>query len=102
MSEGQLALEKGHMLSSTDRLMSKRIEEVMCNLRTDLSALNNGEHHNVLEKLRAPAADGLIDCSCQSLQVTETGRPFLRNICMAFDQYRDHQQLPTQQFSQSV
>lgn len=102
MEKGQLALEKGHVLSSQDQLMSQRIEEVMCNLRTDLSELDDNEHSDVREKLRALAADGLIAWDRKSLRVTELGRPFLRNICMAFDQYRDPQQAPARQFSQSV
>ena len=102
MQDGHLALDKGHVLSKQDRLMSKRIEEVMCNLQTDLTELDDGEHRDIRENLRSLAADGLIDWDSGSLQVTEMGRPFLRNICMAFDQYRDRQQAPTRQFSQSV
>ena len=29
--------------------------------------------------------DGLLQINGQSLEVTEAGKPFVRNICMAFD-----------------
>jgi oxygen-independent coproporphyrinogen-3 oxidase len=33
------------------------------------------------------AADGLVEMDDRGLQVTPTGRFFLRNICMPFDSY---------------
>jgi coproporphyrinogen III oxidase-like Fe-S oxidoreductase len=39
-------------------------------------------------KLRVMEEDGLIKLSPEvGLLVTDTGRPFLRNICSVFDQY---------------
>jgi oxygen-independent coproporphyrinogen-3 oxidase len=54
------------------------------------------------ERLDEMEADGLVIRNKQSLLVTEKGRPFIRNICMAFDA-RLHQNKPeTKLFSQTI
>jgi oxygen-independent coproporphyrinogen-3 oxidase len=40
---------------------------------------------DISERLRGFAGDGLIELSASGCRVTERGRGFLRNICMAFD-----------------
>jgi oxygen-independent coproporphyrinogen-3 oxidase len=35
----------------------------------------------------SPASDGLVDVDAASITVTPLGRPFVRNVCMAFDRY---------------
>jgi oxygen-independent coproporphyrinogen-3 oxidase len=37
------------------------------------------------QRLAEPAADGLVQLGEASCRVTEKGRGYLRNICMAFD-----------------
>jgi oxygen-independent coproporphyrinogen-3 oxidase len=39
----------------------------------------------VLEHLEEMELDGLIDTNTKKVSVTELGRPFVRNVCMAFD-----------------
>jgi len=38
-----------------------------------------------VERLAEPAADGLVQLAAGGCRVTEKGRGYLRNICMAFD-----------------
>jgi oxygen-independent coproporphyrinogen-3 oxidase len=40
---------------------------------------------DAIGKLAEPAADGLVELDATGCRVTERGRGFLRNICMAFD-----------------
>ena len=42
-----------------------------------------------IHALRAMEADGLLQLSADEIQITERGRPFLRNVCMLFDAYLD-------------
>ena len=43
------------------------------------------EIDEVLEQLDEMAQDGLIQFSDSSVMILEKGKPFVRNICMAFD-----------------
>jgi len=43
------------------------------------------ELHAALERLAQPLADGLVHLEPGRLRVTEAGRPFIRNVGMAFD-----------------
>ena len=40
---------------------------------------------DTLSRLKEMEDDGLIEIGSDYLQVHEDGRPFIRNICMAFD-----------------
>jgi oxygen-independent coproporphyrinogen-3 oxidase len=43
-----------------------------------------------LEELTPAFEDGLIEFDGDRLQVSSAGRPFLRNLCMPFDEYLPH------------
>jgi oxygen-independent coproporphyrinogen-3 oxidase len=56
----------------------------------------------VLERLDNMKQDGLIELNMHQLKVTPKGRPFVRNVCMAFD-LRLHQNVPdTRLFSMTI
>jgi oxygen-independent coproporphyrinogen-3 oxidase len=46
--------------------------------------------------------DGLVKVGSNQLQITEKGRPYVRNICMAFDVLLQRSQPETQLFSMTV
>lgn len=85
--EGRLPLFRGHQLSAEDRCLRKHISNLMCRYHTEwywpeqqiYSLMDAIEHLEPLE------ADGLVEISPFAVRVTPKGRPFLRNICMAFD-----------------
>jgi oxygen-independent coproporphyrinogen-3 oxidase len=56
----------------------------------------------VADRLGEPLRDGLVLLEGQSLRVTEAGRPFLRNICMAFDARIERGGEAARQFSRTV
>ena len=61
----------------------------MCRFETiwmdsDLKAIEKTE---LLIRLEGLAMDGLIEYDKTNLRVTDKGRPFVRNISMAFDRY---------------
>lgn len=76
------AWEKGHLLSETDRVFRTHINQLMCRFETALPS-----DHSIIKKLEPLLEDGLIRISDQQVIVTEKGKPFVRNCCMAFDPY---------------
>jgi oxygen-independent coproporphyrinogen-3 oxidase len=54
-----------------------------------------------LQRLQEPEKDGLVIVHPKKISVTLKGRPFIRNICMAFDA-RLWQQLPQSQLFSNV
>lgn len=90
----QLATARGYRMSADDRLRDEVIARLMCGLRLDVSAI---EHRfgidfwtyfsDSLRELRNLESDGLVEVTPSSVEVTETGRFFLRNVAMAFDAY---------------
>lgn len=85
--EGRFPVCKGHMLNGEDMLLRKHIQALMCGFRTgwtrrdtDCDAVIEG-----LQRLREPEQDGLVTVTKAGVTVTEKGKPFIRNICMAFD-----------------
>ncbi len=46
--------------------------------------------------------DGLIEVDSDFIKITESGRPFIRNVCMAFDMRLQRNKPETQLFSMTV
>jgi len=91
---GHLPVEKALFMSRDDRMRQELISELMCNLY--LNFHDFGEKWafdpfetlaDELSQLRVLEADGLLQLQDGVLQVTHTGRLFLRNIAMLFDVY---------------
>jgi oxygen-independent coproporphyrinogen-3 oxidase len=100
----ELPIFKGHLLSEEDLILRQHILNIMCRLETswDLNQQQCEALFNALEMLDEMEEDGLLIRNNHSLSVTEKGRPFIRNICMAFDA-RLHKNKPeTALFSQTV
>ncbi|OFZ82155.1 MAG: oxygen-independent coproporphyrinogen III oxidase [Bdellovibrionales bacterium RIFOXYD1_FULL_53_11] len=83
----KLPLVRGHELDSEDLVLRRHILNLMTRYETDWS--DEKAHTPYLdlvgEKLSGLSRDGLVVPGPSSCAVTETGRAFLRNICMAFD-----------------
>lgn len=89
---GEPSWYRGMVLSAEDIRRREAILEISCNLRLDFSQVSDGhrlaDHFEAeLVQLEPMRADGLIVIEDDVLQVTEVGEPFVRNICMVFDQY---------------
>ena len=95
---------KGHMLTTEDEIVRMHILNLMCEMET--SWFNDqmlfSDLPFVLKRLDKMKQDGLIEIYMRQLKVTEKGRPFVRNVCMAFD-LRLHKKIPdTRLFSMTV
>jgi oxygen-independent coproporphyrinogen-3 oxidase len=87
-----LATVRGCALTRDDHLRAAIIDRVMCQGAVDVDALCrvhrvDPEAFMSTVDLRTLERDGLVRRDGASLAVTEAGRPFVRFVCAAFDQY---------------
>ena len=104
IEEGIIPVVKGHILNAEDLVIRKHILNLMCHFKT--SWVSNGldfdELPSVLEQLEEMEQDGLLVRSPGKLTITEKGRPFVRNVCMAFDLLLNRKKPETRLFSMTV
>jgi len=99
-----LPIFRGHILTEEDLIIRKHIFNLMCKLKTFWYTRNQffRELPEVLMKLREMQQDGLIEIDSNYLKITEKGRPFVRNVAMAFDLRLQRKQPETRLFSMTV
>ncbi|TAL62332.1 MAG: oxygen-independent coproporphyrinogen III oxidase [Bacteroidetes bacterium] len=87
VNNGTLPIFRGHVLSEEDLILRKHILNIVCKFSTSWKN-ESGQCEAVyrsVERLKEMEKDGLVIIEPFHLQVTEKGKPFIRNICMAFD-----------------
>ncbi len=104
VEQGILPVYRGHMLKEEDLIIRKHILNMMCRLETSWedASLQFKELPEALLKLKEMEDDGLIKIHSTKLQITEKGRPFVRNVCMAFDVLLQRSKPETQLFSMTI
>lgn len=87
VSEGRLPLLRGHILNDEDQILRRHILNLMTKFKTEWSETKDqtGFLDSISSGLEEFCRDGLIELTDKGCQILEAGRPFLRNICMAFD-----------------
>lgn len=87
VNAGELPVFRGHHLNAEDLTIRQHILNLMCQLETTWTAeeAQLGGFGGLLPHLEEFAKDGLIEMTNQGLKIKTEGRPFIRNICMAFD-----------------
>ncbi len=100
----ELPLYRGHILTEEDETIRRHILHLMCRMETawEDKELYFGEIFEILERLKEMEADGLVKFGKNKLVITEKGRPYVRNVCMAFDVLLQRNQPDTQLFSMTV
>ena len=95
---------KGHILNAEDLVIRKHILNLMCNFETSWEDddLLFDELPEVLIKLKEFELDDLLQFGLKKVIVTEKGKPFIRNICMAFDVLLQRKKPDTQLFSMTI
>jgi oxygen-independent coproporphyrinogen-3 oxidase len=104
LDANELPVFRGHLLTDEDLIIRKHILNLMCQFKTSWKNDSDffPELPEIINQLHEMETDGLVKISSQSIQVTEKGKPFVRNICMAFD-LRLKRNLPqTELFSMTV
>lgn len=87
LEQNQIPVVKGHILNQEDLIIRKHILNLMCSFTTSWAdeSMQFAEIEDVLEQLEEMVQDELIQITDSSVTVLEKGKPFVRNICMAFD-----------------
>ena len=87
LSQDRIPVYRGHILSEEDLILRRHILNLMCQFHTSWRApqLQFAEAEEVKMRLSEMEKDGLIHLHPQGIEVTDVGKPFVRNICMAFD-----------------
>ncbi|MDJ0880895.1 MAG: oxygen-independent coproporphyrinogen III oxidase [Gammaproteobacteria bacterium] len=94
---GELPIVRGLVMSEEDRLRKQIINQLICHFHLDIQSFEQHWHlqfndhfaHEITE-LEAMAKDGLLTIDDQAIQVQPKGRLLIRNICMVFDAYLQH------------
>jgi oxygen-independent coproporphyrinogen III oxidase len=92
LDAGKVPLSRGYFMTDEDKIRRETIMRVMCDLSLDYAAMsqklgiNFAQHFaNELAALAGFEADGLVHRSLSGLEITDTGRLFIRNVAMCFD-----------------
>lgn len=105
LANDKLPVFKGHVHSPLDIHLKKHIKSLMCNFETQYTpdswiAKNEA---SLIEKFTEFEQDGIIKWNRkeQRINITDGGRPFVRNVCMTIDPYSiEKSQQP--RFSKSI
>ncbi|SEB74601.1 oxygen-independent coproporphyrinogen-3 oxidase [Tenacibaculum sp. MAR_2009_124] len=104
VNNGKIPVFRGHILSKEDLTIRKHILNIMCHFETswETPLLEISEVDNPINKLAEMITDGLVTINQKELKVPEMARPFVRNICMAFDKKLHQRQPDTKLFSMTI
>ena len=104
LDNNEIPVYRGHILNEEDLLIRKHILNIMCQFQTswNLEAEKFPELEEVLTSLKEMEKDKLLYINNNQLVVTEKGKPFVRNICMAFDLRLKRNAPQTQLFSMTI
>jgi len=102
VAAGELPLLRGHVLDAEDLSLRGHILDIMCRFETRFPRSDDPLVEAGLGRLREMAEDGLVDLEPDAVRVTEAGRPFVRNVCMAFDAHLWNSQPATRLFSDTI
>ena len=104
VNKGEIPVFRGHILSEEDTVIRKHILNMMCHFKTSWDTketqIKNIDTHLAL--LKELEEDGLVQIEKTSLSIPEKARPFIRNICMAFDVHLLAKKTTTKLFSQTI
>lgn len=104
VNDGEIPVFRGHILTEEDLVIRKHILNIMCHFTTswDKEAQQFQKLNDTLALLEEIKTDNLITVSNKKLTVKEEARPFVRNICMAFDRRLQQNKPDTKLFSMTI
>ena len=104
IEEGEIPIFRGHELTEEDLVIRRHILDIMCHYET--SWADEESYHAIIDecipRLTELIEDGFLELGNKRLKVTEAGKPFIRNICMAFDVRLIRNKPQTQLFSMTI
>lgn len=104
VNNGEIPVFRGHILNHEDLIIREHILNIMCHFTTSWKQekLDFKNIDNSLELLREIEKDQLLKINDSSLYVHKEARPFIRNICMAFDLRLQRKKPQTKLFSMTI
>lgn len=101
INKNELPVAKGHLLSADDLVLRQYILDIMCKGSVELKT---GFYLNtkIKKRLESMVKDGLVAMDFPRVVVTDQGKSFLRNICMAFDERLQNASEDKKLFSQAI
>lgn len=87
IQRNEIPVFRGHILNEEDLIIRQHILNLMCHFNTswEEDKMYISEIESIKSNLNEMVSDGLIELGEKSIRVTNEGRPFVRNLCMAFD-----------------
>lgn len=92
LDAGQMPQVRGYFVTPEDKIRRETIMRVMCDFSLDYADMSKrlgldfaAHFATELQSLAPFEADGLVRRSSAGMEVTQTGRLFIRNIAMCFD-----------------
>lgn len=100
LDRGEPPIERGFERSQDDEIRRDVIQSLMCNFHLDIPAIERAYGidfatyfaDSLKELDEGLVGHGFVKRSPQAIEVTEVGRLFVRNACMAFDAYLKKQE----------
>lgn len=104
VSNGILPIFRGHILTEEDQIIRKHILNLMCQFETSwgLGEARIADFQKIFDKLSELESDGLVTIEADRIKITQKGRPFVRNVSMAFDLKLHRKKPETRLFSMTV
>lgn len=104
LKENKIPVYRGHLLSKEDQIIRGHILNLMCNLITKWLPEEELfiDFSKIIKNLKEMETDKIVTVNNKTITVTEKGRPFVRNVCMALDLLLQKQQPETRLFSMTV
>jgi oxygen-independent coproporphyrinogen-3 oxidase len=100
----QIPIMRGHVLTKEDLILRRHILRLMTQFETSWAEPGEvcDDVFSSIERLAEMEFDELVEFQPFGVRVTEKGRPFVRNVCMAFDARLWENVPESQLFSQTV
>ena len=104
VNENKIPVFRGHFLSEDDLEIRQHILNLMCKFSTSWSDtfVNHKYFKNIMNQLKPLEEDGFVEIYNNTLEVTEIGQIFIRNICMCFDLYLHESKSRENKFSKTI
>ena len=106
VNKEELPILKGFVLSKEDLIVREHILNIMCHFETRWkdNNLKFSALEKCLDRLKEMENDGLliIDPKNEKLRLLEHARPYVRNVCIAFDLHLIQKKPQTKVFSMTI
>jgi oxygen-independent coproporphyrinogen-3 oxidase len=104
LEQNKLPIYRGHLLTQEDLIIRQHILNLMCQFETSWRDPANYFEGipEIMKQLQEMESDGLVKITPETLYVTDSGKPYVRNICMAFDLLLKRKAPETALFSMTI